>query len=77
MIQPLLEGFDPDRRPLLFLPGTLIYCCVGITTANGVPLRRLQGYSAGCTLMPVRQCSFGIRGALRAPFATTARFATV
>ena len=34
MLKPVLEEFDPARRPLLFLSGILIYCCAEISTAD-------------------------------------------
>ncbi len=100
MINPLLEGFDPARRPLLFSCGILA-CCVFKETGRaqlsksgyfGIgnflnrrkQLRQLPsaiaGYSAWSIMIPLRQRLFLVsavpRGAA-APFAATARFATV
>jgi hypothetical protein len=50
MIQPLLEGFDPARRPLLFSRGILA-CCALLETGraqlskSGQGLRRDQQFA--------------------------------
>ena len=97
MIKPLLEGFDPDRSPLLFCR-ILTRCVLSAQFykfGNGIrDLRTLcqwaetapspdgdcDGYSAGYTLMRLRQCLLWVcalpQGAM-APLAAAARFATV
>src|SRR5260370_382598 len=109
MINPLLEGFDPARRPLLFSCGILACCAfkfwpvAPLRDGSGSivqiwqlrdrqfartllnrrkPLRQLPsaGDSAWSIMILLRQRLFLVSAVLRgaaAPFAATARFATV
>src|SRR5258708_27531122 len=93
MINPLLEGFDPARRPVAPLrdgSGSIVQIWLlrdrqfARTLLNRrKQLRQLPSaiaeYSAWSTMIPLRQCLLvsAVPRRASAPFAATARFATV